>query len=482
MTEGRARRVTWNSLSLSGAEVLSRIFTYLTLLVLARYWSRDYYGQYAIAVNWVMILSTLTGLGFGSLAIRDVSRDKSLSDFYLRNIVQVRLLTSVLSLAVLAMAGHVLHYEPVLCMALVIMGLRLVFEAPSNGYVMLLQAHEKMAYTGFVSLGGAFLRMVGISAAAFLGGEMIGACWVWVVVSALSLIALWSYGRRQGWRVKWKKSSWGDMWGILLRSIPFAAFGTFQMLYYRVDAVILKSYAGNGSVALYDMAGRFLFVVLMLSDHFGISTLPTYSIVRDRPEELSRILTRSFKFLVWAGLPISLGGYLLAGPLMTTLLGPRYTEAGPAFAVLAISIVFHFASKAPVNLLAVTRVSRLTTVFMVLFVLNVAANFWAIPRWGLMGAAWVSSGCEVVFLGWVLWLVRSHFAFSKFGVGWGVFGSILASGVMGMGILWRNGLFWLVLGPLVYGLSLLFFNVLTREDRTSLLSVLGIREPSAPDR
>src|SRR5690349_14698463 len=115
MTEGRARRVTWNSLSLSGAEVLSRIFTYLTLLVLARYWSRDYYGQYAIAVNWVMILSTLTGLGIGALAVRDVAHDRSLSNFYLRNMVQVRFLTAILCILILVGVGPALHYEPVLC-------------------------------------------------------------------------------------------------------------------------------------------------------------------------------------------------------------------------------------------------------------------------------------------------------------------------------------------------------------------------------
>ncbi|HVZ80632.1 MAG TPA: flippase [bacterium] len=474
MSEGRARRVTWNSLSLSSAEILSRVFTWVTLLVLARYWSRDYYGQYAIAVNWVMILSTLTGLGFGSLAVRDVSHDRSLSNFYLRNIIQVRILTTLVSLVVLAVVGPALHYEPVLCTALLVMGLRLIFEAPSNGYIMLFQAHEKMAYTGLVSLGGAFLRMAGIVAVAYLGGEMVGACWVWVAASALSLVFLWAHGRKQGWRVDWKEARWKDMWGILVRSIPFAAFGTFQMLYYRVDAVILKSFSGNEMVALYDMAGRFLFVVFMLSDHFGIATLPVYSIVRDRPDEIARVMTRSLKFLIMAGLPITVGGFLLAGPLMTVLLGSRYSGAGPAFSVLAISIVLHFASKAPVNLLAVKDVKRLTTVFMTLFILNVAANFYAIPHWGLMGAAWVSSACEMLFLGWVLWIVRSYLLFSKFGVGRGMVASILASAVMGSGIFRDPRLYWIIAGPLIYILCLWVFRAFDSEDVSSLKSLTKV--------
>lgn len=473
--EGRARRVTRNSLSLSAAEVLSRFFTWLTLLFLARYWTKDYYGQYAVAVNWVLILGTLTGLGIGTLAVRDVSHDKGLTNFYLRNIIHVRLAASILCVLALALLGPVLHYEAVLCAAMVVMGLRLILDAPSNGYTILLQAHEKMTYQGLVSLGGAFLRMAGIVGVAYLGGRMIQACWVWVAVSALSLAALWAVGRRQGWRVEWEKARWRDSLGILKKSIPFAAFGTFQMLYYRVDGVILKSFAGNEAVALYDMAGRFLFVVFMLSDHFGIATLPVFSSLRDRAGELSRVTTRTLKVLVLSGIPLTVGGYLLANPLMVLLLGSRYAGSGPAFAVLALSIVFYFATKPAVNLLAVLEPGKLTLLFMGMFALNVAANFAAIPHWGLMGAAWVSSFCEVALLALCLWLTRRHFDFSGYGLYRGCVSALAASAVMGMGIHQDPRLYWLALGPAVYGVLLLLLGGVDRNDLNSLGSALKLR-------
>jgi O-antigen/teichoic acid export membrane protein len=471
---GRARRAARNSLSLTGAEVFSRLFTWLTVLFLAHHWSRNDYGQYATAVNWVTIFSTLTGLGIGVLAVRDVAKDKSRSDYYLRNIIATRVWTSVFFAIVLIFMGRVLHYEPLLCVAMGVLGLRLLFDAPGGGYIILLQAHEKMTYQGMISLAAAFLRMAGVVAVVYLGGRIVSACWVWVAVSALSLIALIAIGRRQGWSLQWSQVRWMEAWDILKRSIPFAAFGTLQMLYYRVDSVILKNYAGNESVALYDMAGRLLFVVFMISDHFGISTLPSFSAAREHSSDLARLATRSLKLLVLMGLPLTVGGFLLASPLMALMFGPSYEAAGPAFAVLALSIFLHFATKPSINLLAVKAPARLTEVFFWLFFLNLAANFFAIPRWGLMGAAVVSSLCEVVFFVWVLWLMRHYFKFSEFGFPRGLMSGVLASAAMGLGIYWSPGLYWLVLGPLVYGGVLYFLRGLNPEDKASLRSILKI--------
>ncbi len=474
-SSGRARRAARNSISLTSAEIFSRFFTWLTVLFLAHHWSRNDYGQYATAVNWVTIFSTLTGLGIGALAVRDVARDKSRSNDYLRTIVTTRAWTSLFFTAVLIFLGRLLHYEPLLCMAMGVLGLRLLFEAPGGGYSILLQAHERMALQGIISLGSAFLRMLGIVVVVYLGGRIVSACWVWVAVSVLTLIPLIAIGRRQGWSFQWSRLRWAEILDILKRSIPFAAFGTLQMLYYRVDSVILKNYSGNEAVALYDMAGRLLFVVFMVSDHFGISTLPSFSAARDQSEDLKRLATRSLKLLVLMGLPLTVGGFLLANSLMAFLFGPSYEAAGPIFALLALSIFLHFGTKPSVNLLAVQAPGRLTGLFFWLFILNVSANFLVIPRWGGTGAAAVSTFCELVFLGWVLGMTRGHFQILDFGFRRSLLAGVLASVIMGIGIHESPGLYWLALGPFVYGAIIWGAGGLNHDDLASLKSVLRIK-------
>jgi len=475
---GRARRVLVNAFTLSSAEVLSRVLTWATILFLARTWDLERYGQYALAVNWIALFAGLVGLGLNPLAIREVAYDRKKARLYLRNIAALRLALSLLVVLFLGGVGSWLGYEPVVRVALVILGLRLLFDAPASAYAAILQAHERMAVQGLVSVLSAALRAAGIILAVLAGTGILGAAWVWVGVGAFSWLALWCLGAPMGWRMEWGKFRSSEAIGILLASIPFAAFGTFQMFYYRIDGILLKSFAGNEAVALYDVAGRVLFVVFMVADQFSVSTLPALSAARDKAKELGRLALRSLKALLLLGVPLSVGGWLLGDPLMVFLFGEKYSASGPVFAVLSLAILFHFALKPCINLLAVKDPSKLTWLFGALFLLNLAGNILAIPRWGIQGAAWVLVACESLSL--MAALVLTKRALQGPGAGFlrGLVAAVLASAVMGLGIHADPRLYWLILGPLVYGGGLLLLGGLDREDRSSLASVLGRGKPA----
>ncbi|HET9869296.1 MAG TPA: polysaccharide biosynthesis C-terminal domain-containing protein, partial [bacterium] len=74
---------------------------------------------------------------------------------------------------------------------------------------------------------------------------------------------------------------------------------------------------------------------------------------------------------------------------MTLLFGLKYAAAGPLFAVLALTLPFHFATKPSVNLLAVRSPRILTWIYLGMLLANLLANFIVIPRAGASGAAWV---------------------------------------------------------------------------------------------
>jgi O-antigen/teichoic acid export membrane protein len=414
-------------------------------------------------------------MGMGSLTVRNVAHQKHLSNYYLRNTAGMRLIFSALFILVMAVIGLALGYEAALRLALLILGIRLLFDALSASYTALFQAHELMTYQGIVTFLSALLKTICIVLVVYFGGRITEVCWVWVGVGALSCLALWSIGRRQGWRIHWAQFRWGEAWDIVIRSIPFAAFGTFQILYYRVDAIILKSFAGNEAVALYDVAGKFLFVVFMIADHFSVATLPAFSAAQSNPRDLGRIAVRALKALTLMGLPIVVGGFLLAGPLMTFLFGVKYSAAGPAFAILSFSILFHFVMKPSINLLAIKAPLKLTLFFLGLLLVNVIANFYAIPRWGLMGAAAVSTLCEIPAFAVIFWIARDYFG--SFGRGFyrGIAAAIAAAAVMGVAIYFNPRLYWLALGPVVYGGCLWAFRALEPEDWDSLKAIVGKR-------
>jgi O-antigen/teichoic acid export membrane protein len=172
---------------------------------------------------------------------------------------------------------------------------------------------------------------------------------------------------------------------------------------------------------------------------------------------------------------MTVGGYFLAGPLMVLIGGPQYVPAGPAFAVLSLSILPFFLANIYVDVLAVKNTTRLNFQFVLLFLVNVVLNFIFIPRWQFVGAAWATVICEYagVFIGFGL---AAPYLKQMGKVSWvrPIAASLAASLALGLGLYYSPSLYWLAFGPIVYGLCLYLFKGLEPEDWVSLKSILRV--------
>lgn len=450
----------------------------MAFIFLTRHWDVETYGQYALIKNWVAIFATFSDLGLNALTIREVARRKNLAGFYLRNVMGIRSIFSMVLVALLAVIGTLLHYEPLVVAGLVVMGIRLMLDCVSGGYVYLLQAHEKMGVHGSIVVAGSVIRLLGIVTVIFLGGGLLGACAAWGLASLFALAALAMVGDARGWRPDPSKWKWAEARKVLGQALPLAAFWSLQTLYYRVDAVILKSLQGNEAVGFYDAAYTYLDSVLRLSMLFGLSTFPIFAAARDNRADFSRILRRAFKLLLFLGIPITVGGALLASPLIVLFSTEKYLPSGPLFSVLVLSVIPFFISNLYVIVLTVKQPWILNRLYFSLLALNVGLNFALIPIWGAVGAAWATVTCEWMGLGVGLWTIRKYLGkTSKPGLMRPTLIALGAALVMGLGIHWDARLYWLALGPIIYGALLILFKALDEEDLASLKSVFRSRGP-----
>jgi len=92
--------------------------------------------------------------------------------------------------------------------------------------------------------------------------------------------------------------------------------------------------------------------------------------------------------MVAGGLPIAVGGWLLALPLVTAVFGTAYGPAAPAFAILVWSIPLSLVRDIPIVALITHGQERtVLRVTGIVVVLNIALNLALIPRFGMVGAA-----------------------------------------------------------------------------------------------
>jgi O-antigen/teichoic acid export membrane protein len=160
-----------------------------------------------------------------------------------------------------------------------------------------------------------------------------------------------------------------------------------------------------------------------------------------------------------------------------TVSGPKYASAVAPFAILALSILPFFLSNVYASVLAVKNTRRLNLQYLALFILNVLFNFILIPRWGVVGAAWSTVACEFLGIALGFWLASPYLGEMPWAKLFHPFVAALAASIlMGLGIHLDPRLYWLALGPVVYGIGIYLFRGLDPEDWASLRSALHIQK------
>src|SRR6202022_2662426 len=109
-SSGLGSRALRNTVLVLTAKVVARLIALVTVLAMIKYLTASPYGAFATVANYTAIVSVVLDLGFNVLFVREGARHPNEIQRYLRNIMSLRLLMSVVSLALLAIAlaiaGH----------------------------------------------------------------------------------------------------------------------------------------------------------------------------------------------------------------------------------------------------------------------------------------------------------------------------------------------------------------------------------------
>jgi PST family polysaccharide transporter len=398
-----ARNLSLKALSL-GLERGSRL---LITLLAAPVLGKASFGVFVFAAAVTAFVALAADLGIGVWSTRALARSQSDRSSVVRASLLFRAATALPYATVVAVLALAQSGEARIAMAL--LGAFALFNAFADHFCAVFRGTEEFGLEARLNGLRAFLTLAFGAFALTVGRSLASVA----SAMALSSAAAALYGMTEVLRlhgVSLSPASWRTAFGplglrgILRESVPIGVAGLVSLLYFKVDTVFVRSFAGDAELGAYGAAYK-LFEAAMLVPSAVLAVLfPRLVRVHDSPRERRRLERAIVGSLFGLGVLLGAVAALARAPLVRLLFGPEFQRSEDSLWVLACGIPVVFVNYGLTHFLIARHRERVNSVlaFMMLVVV-VALDLALIPTHAGPGAAaataiselFLTAGCLV---------------------------------------------------------------------------------------
>lgn len=230
------------------------------------------------------------------------------------------------------------------------------------------------------------------------------------ILTLLSNISLWPYLKKYICRVPVSEMRIGANLGTVLSLfIPTVAIQVYTVLDKTMIGAITKDAFQNG---YYEQAEKISKTALTVVTSLGTVMIPRigYYFAQGRKDDVRLYMYRSYRFVWFMGIPLSLGLIGIASNLVPWFFGTGYDGVVPVLRVLSLLILaIGISNVTGLQYLIPTQRQNLFTLSVSLgAIVNFTCNYFMIQRWAAVGAAVASVIAEAVIAVYQLCLVKKE--------------------------------------------------------------------------
>jgi len=481
---GLARDITKNTLAMSLVQAISMISTFILQIVLTAYLGKDIYGVYALGFSLSNLIFLIASFNLGFQMVIEVAPNRDIAPRYLTSTLFLRVVLGAVSLVVTLAATLVMGFPPDVTYVVMAIALATTFNWLYKSFTSMYMAFEKMHYVLWTSMAerlftvplAILLLVLGFDLRAVVLITVAGA----VLQFVLGLIVCSRFVVRPS-----RELNVADAFAQLRRAVPYAGLDLAVNSIFTVNAVLLPliiKWTGGGNDPALVATGMFTLSFSMVASLVALPTLliaslaPVISRTLRSSADLARMTQQKvMKYMFILGLPIGVGGTVLADEIISFFYKPEFAPAGPVLAILMPAVALSFFDVGMGSVLAsAKRVHLLTVANSVAAVVNLALCLVLIPLYQEVGAAaafTISYATMVVIT--FLFMSRHVFRIDLLGI---VARPAEAAAVMALVLLLLPdlGLFASIgLGAAVYFLVLFLVKGVDKQDRDIIRTVMN---------
>ncbi|MCX6766963.1 MAG: flippase [Candidatus Moranbacteria bacterium] len=411
------RKIAYNVAFSATAKMAGTVLALVGIGFITRYLGKDGFGDYSTVLAFFFFFGAIGDLGLYAISTREISRPESDEEEILGNVFSIRVISSLLIVAISLLLAYFLPYSSAVKTGIVISALAYVF---SSGYSVLIGLFQKRLAMDKVAIGEFVGKIVQVAVIVLavkynLGFQAI--IWTLLLNMVVSFLIVFIWSR---WYVKFRPAFDLGVWEKFLKeSYPVGISAIIVFAYFKLDTILLSILKTSSDVGIYNAAYKVLENVSFFPAMFVGLVMPIMSryIFHER-KKFELVADKTFKVFLVLTTPLFIGTVFLAPSIIRLIGGSGFMEAVPVLRLLAAAMIFIFFGNFFTNvIIAGSLQKKLMGILLFCAVFNVSLNLILIPRYSYIGAAITSSlteGLVVVLSCFIAWKNLKYFpSFAK---------------------------------------------------------------------
>ena len=472
---GSVTRVARNTIFMSASSMLGAFFSFLLGIVVARYLGTSGFGDYSFVIAFVAIFNIFFDSGLSVVVVREVARNASEAQNYIRAALAAKIIVTLLSFSALLAISLLAGYSFMITSALLVAGAAYVLLSFATFFLSFFKAIELMQYEAYLNVLERLANLAGVWIVMDQHGGLLRIMAVFLIVACVKFaVTLFLMVRRFG-KVVWPPE-FALSKKILILAVPFALTTIFSTAYFNVDMLLLAFFKSSADVGLYNVAYRFIYAVAFIPNTFTVALLPMLSrLFVSSKESMRYAYEKAFKYILLLAVPAAVGGVLLAPRIIRFFYGEEFLDASPALAVLSIAggIVF-ISLLCNVMMTALNLQKKNAMLALGNLVVNIILDVALIPAYGIVGAGLATIAAEFCGMIGASWLIHREIK-PTLHASW-LFKAIIATGAMAFAVISiENSLLLLptfAIGVAVYSAAIVLLGYFAADDWKMMQAII----------
>lgn len=370
--------------------------------ILARLLGVSLYGVYGLLLAYGSLLQIAADFGLYlhlTRSLGQVPGEKNDQAYIVSQTAGLRLALLAASFGAGLLAASCLPSLRGALLPLGVVALGLSFQSISQLLMGIFQAQGVIWRATVGDTIGRLVQVVGLllCASFFTDNFLLVATTLFLVSTSVTWSIHW-YLRPRAFslRPRFSKVLWKD---ILVQAWPLALLLFLNIIYFRIDMVILSLFRSAQEVGWYALAYRIIESGLFFPAMFGGLLLPRLTRLagQDKAEAVQQLLQESLRFMLLVAGYVLVVGWQEARPILTIIAGQEFQPSVPLFQILLLAFIcMLFGNIFGFSLVALRRQKVLVILYACLVAFNVLGNSATIPIWGAAAAAWMTVATELI--------------------------------------------------------------------------------------